>query len=390
MSVQDQGITAGGVTAQGAAKVYFADLRARNHHDSKMSKVARLFDAAGFGRLIRKNGLIAVKMHFGERGNDTFTSPVFARVVVDKIKEAGGCPFLTDTNTLYSGSRHNGVDHLLTAYEHGFSFATVNAPVIIADGLRSNAYEEVAIEGKHFKSVKIAQGIIEASGMIVLSHFKGHEMAGFGGAIKNLAMGCAPASGKKDQHAVRFMVDAQKCVCCGECQRVCPVGAAIVRKGEKAKINAERCIGCGECLTVCAPKAVDIDWSGGSGENVMHDFTERMVEYAHGAVVGKKNRVGYINFLMNITPDCDCVPWSDAPIVPDIGILASTDPVALDKACFDLVNQQTGFHSSHLSCNCEAGKDKFKGAWSHTTGEHQFTAAVELGMGTTSYELVNI
>lgn len=373
------------------AKVFFASLRARTHHDSKVSKVARLFDAAEFGPLISKNALTAIKIHFGERGNDTFISPVFARAAVEKVKEAGGIPFLTDTNTLYSGSRHNGVDHLITAYEHGFAYATVDAPVVIADGIRSTAYGEVEIKGRHFSRVKIADAILEAKSMLVLSHFKGHEMAGFGGALKNLAMGCAPASGKKEQHAVRFVVDTAKCVSCGACMRVCPVGAAVVRKGEKASINIGRCIGCGECMTVCPEKAISIDWGGDeSGDRTMEIFTERMVEYACGAIANKKGRVGFINFLINITPDCDCVPWSDAVLVPDIGILASHDPVALDKACFDLVRQAAGLDASMLGNQVAPGTDKFKSIWTYTRGEHQFTAAMELGMGTTEYELITI
>lgn len=368
--------------------VYFAGLRARKAKESKARKVAALFDAAGFGALADKGALTAVKLHFGERGNDGFISPVLVRPVVDKLKAAGALPFLTDTNTLYLGSRHNAASHLQTALEHGFSFATVNAPLIIADGLRGGSFSEVAIEGKHFRRVKVADAIVEAHSMIVMSHFKGHELAGFGGSIKNLAMGCAPYRGKRDQHASRLSVNGDLCIACGMCMANCPEKAVSWHEQEEKKhavIDKDICIGCGECLTVCEPKAVTIDWATEIGP-----FNERMAEYALGAVIGKPRRVGFFNFLLNITPDCDCVPWSDAPLVPDIGILACTDPVALDKASFDLVNGRPGFSHSHLERNHEPGQDKFTGTWPHTRGEVQLSHAESIGLGSTRYRLVEI
>ncbi len=371
-----------------SSPVYFASLRARSAGENTLAKIRKLFDAAGFAGFIEKNALTAVKIHFGERGNDTFISPVFVRCVVDRLKKAGAKPFITDTNTLYRGSRHNAVDHLQTALEHGFAYATVGAPLIIADGLRGESHTTVTIRKKHFARVKIADAVARAHSMIVLSHFKGHEMAGFGGAVKNLAMGCAPSQGKCAQHASRFSVQAEKCIACGLCMANCPEHAIAWRtEGENkhAVIDKEKCVGCGECLTVCAPKAVNIDWATEIGP-----FNERMAEYAYGAVKEKAGRVGYINFLMNITPDCDCVPWSDTPLVPDIGILASKDPVALDQACFDLVNKQAGFAHSHLKGNLEAGADKFKGVWAHTLGEVQLAHARHIGLGSTEYKLVSL
>jgi uncharacterized Fe-S center protein len=284
------------------------------------------------------------------------------------------------------------VEHLLTALEHGFSFATVNAPLIIADGLRGGSFSKVPIKQKHFKSVKIADAILEAHSMIVLSHFKGHELAGFGGAIKNLGMGCAPSQGKCEQHASRFSVKKKLCIACGLCMDSCPKkaiswqGKAKTQSEKKsAFIDKAKCVGCGECLTVCDPKAVTIDWA-----TEIIPFNERMAEYALGAVIGKPGRVGYFNFLMNITPDCDCVPWSDAPLVPDIGILASSDPVALDKASCDLVSAQSGFRHSHLKHNHEPGQDKFTGTWSDTRGETQLNYAESIGLGSTKYTLVEM
>ena len=376
------------MTTPSLSRVFFAGFRARSAKENKLSKIEKLFDAAGFGDLIDSGALTAIKVHFGEKGNDSFINPLFVRAVVDRLKKAGARPFVTDSNTLYNGSRHNAVDHLQTALEHGFGYATVNAPLIIADGLRGGAFRPVPIEGKHFSSVKIADAIAEAHSMIVMSHFKGHEMSGFGGAIKNLAMGCAPSQGKCDQHASRFSANAEKCIACGMCMAHCPQNAIHWETtGEKkhAAVDKELCIGCGECLTVCAPKAMEIDWRAELGP-----FCERMAEYALGAVAGKKNRVGYFNFLINITPDCDCVGWSDTPIVPDIGILASLDPVALDMASRDLVNSQHGFAHSQLSSNLEPGQDKFKGAWSYTSGEIQLVHAETIGLGSTHYELVEL
>jgi uncharacterized Fe-S center protein len=367
-----------------APKVYFADLRARTPNNNRTAKIQKLFEAAGFKDLVQKGDLTAVKVHFGERGCDTHISPTAVRAVVERIKACGGRPFVTDTNTLYSGSRHNAVDHLTTAVEHGFDYAVLGAPVVIADGLDSTNVLTVPIDGKHFTRVKIAGDIVRADSMLVLSHFKGHELAGFGGAVKNLAMGCAPRAGKQDQHCVRFVVDPKKCIGCTECVRVCPVGAATM-KGKKAVISKEACIGCGECLTVCPKKAMSIDW-----HTEIVPFMERMVEYALGAVAGKPGRVGYFNFLVNVTPDCDCVPWSDAPIVPDIGFLAATDPVALDRACLDLVNQQAACPACKLEHGTQAGQDKFTALWQGTRGDMTFAHGEAIGLGRSDYELVRI
>lgn len=371
-------------TFDAPAKVYFADIRSRSAGTNRAAKIERLFDAAGFGRCIAKGGLTAVKLHFGELGCDTHVSPTMARAVVDKIKARGGKPFLTDCNTLYSGSRHNAADHLVTAIRHGFDSAVTGAPLIIADGLDSTNETEVAIAGRRFKTVKIAADIVSARSMMVISHFKGHEMAGFGGAVKNLAMGCCGRSGKQDQHCVRFEVDREKCVGCQLCRKVCPRGAVSMVE-DKAVIDKSVCVGCGECLTVCKEKAVGLDFQTEIGP-----FMERMVEYALGAVTGKRGRVGFFNVVVNVTPDCDCVPWSDAPIVPDVGLLAGHDPVALDKASFDLVNERPGFFGCKLTKNHAPGADKFKGLWPGTRGELTWEYGREIGLGTPEYELIRI
>lgn len=362
--------------------VYLSRLKVGKARVNTITKIRKLFDRAGFGKLIGPGDLVPVKVHFGEQGNDTYVRPVYVRQVIDKILERGGKPFLTDTNTLYSGSRHNSVDHLITAIEHGFDYSVVRAPLVIADGLVSDNYREVPIDGKHFRKVKIASDILTPPGMIVISHVKGHGMAGFGGAIKNLAMGCAPAGGKMDQHrGLRPAVDTGTCAGCGRCAAVCPRGS-VRMEGDVAVADLESCIGCGECMTVCPVGSISFDW----GKDIV-PFMEMMTEYALGAVSGKQGRVGYLNFLIQITPECDCLPWSDAPIVPDIGILASTDPVAIDQASFDLVSRQIGLHSSRLKANFEPGQDKFTGTWPDTRGLVQIEYGEKIGLGTRQYTL---
>ncbi len=366
------------------SKVFFCNLRTRTEKENRINKVRNLFDHAGIGRLIKKMDLTAIKLHFGERGCDGFISPVLVRQVVDKVKAKGAKPFLTDTNTLYSGSRHNSVDHLITALEHGFDYAVTGAPLIISDGLRSDNMEEVQVRKKHFKSVKLAGDMVKADSMIVLTHFKAHEMTGFGGAIKNLAMGGATAMGKKEQHACRMAVNRDSCTGCGSCQEVCPEGAISLDDG-KAKVSPEDCTGCGECLTVCPVKAVDIDWA-----TDIPPMMERMTEYAYGMAKTHAHHIAYMNFLINISPDCDCCPWSDAPIVPDIGFLASTDPVAIDQASLDLVNQQRGLAESLLEKNLKLGADKFRGLRANTNPTVQLSYGEEIGLGSREYELITL
>lgn len=368
-----------------SSPVYFTSVRARGDDESKIMKVRRLFDTARFADCVAPHDLVAIKIHFGERGGDAYINPVFARQVVDRVHTLGGLPFLTDTGTLYRGSRSNAIDHMTVAYEHGFSFATVNAPIHIADGLAGRRGSNVAIDRKHFRAVNIAGGIVDADAMIVMSHFNGHDVAGFGGAIKNVAMGCASQAGKQQQHAVTTMVREENCEGCGRCVAVCPTGALSLREDGKARIDKEHCVGCFDCMNVCHSQGMDVDWEADVGP-----FLERMAEYALGATKGKEGKVGFMNFLLNITPDCDCVPWSDAPIVPDIGIVASKDPVAIDAASFDLVNRQVGLPNSMLGENLAPGEDKFKGMRCLTDGCRQLRYAEEIGLGTQRYDLIEI
>ena len=364
--------------------VYFANVRARSDKDSKICKVRRLFDAAGMANIAAKGDLVAIKVHFGERGSDAYINPIFVRQVVDKVHSLQAKPFVTDTNTLYGGDRSNSADHAITAIAHGFDYSVISAPIIMADGLKGQNFSRVEIGGKHFQSVKIAGDIALADSLIVLSHFKGHLLSGFGGAIKNLGMGCAPPIGKGEQHSARPIFNPDLCSGCGQCAKICPTKAIIVEM-KIASIDYNSCTGCGECLRVCPTHALDFDWMV-----QVPPFLERMVEYAMGAIKEKQGKLGFFNFLLNITPDCDCLPWSDASFVPDIGILASQDPVAIDHASYDLVNSQMGISNSFLSRHRLPGEDKFKGLWKNTDGLYQVKYGALLGLGNSDYELIEI
>lgn len=359
--------------------VYMAGMHSRSENDNKISKIERLCEALNLKKVVRRNDLCGIKLHFGEYGNDTHLNPTFVRCVVEKVLKAGAKPFLTDTSTLYSGMRNNAVDHINVAYMHGFAPSVVNAPIVIADGLYGENDTPVHIGQKHFKEVYIADAIRRAPALVVLSHFKGHEMAGFGGAIKNLAMGGASVRGKRDQHDTHVQVDKDKCVGCGRCVKACPQQALSLVEG-KSVVDTGKCIGCFECITVCPTKAISIDWA-----TQMEPFVERMTEYAYGVVAGRERHICYINFVLNVTPDCDCVGWSDMPLVADIGILASHDPVALDQACFDLVNKAPA-----LDPKLADAPDRFTARWPHTRGEVQLSYGEEIGLGSREYTVERI
>jgi len=374
-----------------ATPVYYLDARSRSARTSSLAKIRTLLAKLNETSpdAVRKGDLCAIKIHFGELGNDAYISPVFARAAADAARAQGAKPFFTDTNTLYTGSRSNSVDHLETAMAHGFVPEVCGAPVIIADGLQSNDWREVPLPAActRFKTAKIASGILDAGSMIVMTHVKGHEMAGFGGAIKNIAMGCAPFVGKREQHCVKFQVKQEKCIACGQCVAICPAAAAtlVKEKGAKASINQETCIGCGECMTVCAPKAIGMDWDVG-----LTEFTEKMTEYALGALHGKAGRTLYVNIVTKVVPDCDCSSWSDAPVVPDIGFLASTDPVAIDQASFDLVKAAPVWPGSLLDGKAGSGDDKFTAMHPDTRSELQLAHGEKIGLGSRKYELIRL
>jgi hypothetical protein len=348
-------------------------------------KISALLCKAGIASIIQRNELIAVKVHFGEKGNTAFIRPIFLRDIINSINGLGGIPFLTDTNTLYRGERSEAVSHVAIALIHGFNFTAMAAPVIIADGLRGTDETSISIQAKHFNEVLIGSAITNADALVCVSHFKGHELSGFGGALKNLGMGCASRAGKMKQHTdISPVIERKDCTGCGRCMEQCPVQAIDCVK-KKAAINAGICIGCAKCITVCPQGAVKISWDENN-----HLFQEKMVEYALGVVRNKKNKLLFINFLTDISPQCDCYGHADQSIVPDIGILASTDPVAIDQASADLVNRQQGSLNSALINNHEAHQDKFRGLYPSVDWEVQLDYAENLHIGTRRYKLIRV
>ncbi len=367
-----------------SSEVYFINFRA-SFKENLFKKLDKLLDAAKISGIVKKRNLVAVKLNFGETGNNAFVRPIYLREIVRKIKEVGGAPFLTDANTLYAGTRGDSVHHTITAIQNGFAYSVVNTPIIIADGLMGRSHTGVPIDQKHVKTAYIGSEIVNADALISVAHFKGHEFSGFGGSIKNMGMGCASRAGKLVQHSgLSPKVKPKKCIGCGDCIDHCSQ-AAIALADEKAVIDSEKCIGCGECILVCPQSAIQVQ----HGKS-LPDFMEKMVEYTLGALKNKQGKAFFINFINNVTPACDCWPASDAPIVRDIGILASTDPVAIDQASADLVNQEPALVESCLKTGFEAGDDKFKALYPKVDWELQLVYAEELGLGKRGYNLIQI
>lgn len=368
------------------SNVYFIDLRA-THTENLVTKLERLVNTAGLGETINKRDLVAVKLHFGELGNTAFIRPVFVRRIVDAIKKIGGVPFLTDANTLYAGTRSDSPHHLATAIQNGFAYSVVGAPLIIADGLRGKSETAVTINQKRYKKVYIGTDILEADALISVAHFKGHELSGFGGTIKNVGMGCASRRGKLAQHStVAPKIIKKKCVGCGECIGHCSQHAlSLNEKEEKAVLNPKKCIGCGECILICPESAIEIEWN-----QAIPVFLENMVEYTMGVLKGKKGKILFVNFITDVSPACDCYPMNDAPIVRDIGIVASKDPIAIDQASVDLVNQEQALPESCLTTNTAKGEDKFRGVYPKVDWAIQLDYAESLGLGRREYSLTKI
>ncbi len=366
------------------SNVYFIDLRA-TAKENLVAKLARLLDTAGLSQTIKQRDLVAVKLHFGEQGNTAFIRPVFIRKIVESIKNIGAVPFLTDANTLYAGTRSDSVHHLSTAIQNGFAYAVVDAPIVIADGLRGKSETAVTVNQKNFKKVYIGSDIMEADALISVAHFKGHELSGFGGTIKNVGMGCASRRGKLAQHSsVAPEVIEEKCVGCGDCMEHCSQHALSLEK-EKAVLDAKKCIGCGECIIICPNDAIQIQWN-----QDIPVFLENMVEYTMGVLKNKAGKTLFVNFITDISPACDCCGHNDAPIVRNIGIVASTDPVAIDQASVDLVNREQGLPESCLTTAMEKGEDKFRDIYPNVDWTIQLDYAQSLGLGSRSYELKKI
>ncbi|MEW6375235.1 MAG: DUF362 domain-containing protein [Thermodesulfobacteriota bacterium] len=374
------------------SNVYFSDLKVGGK--TLLDKLDTLLDRTDLKGKIRERDLVAIKLHFGERGNTAFVRPIFLRRVVDQVKRYKGKPFLTDTNTLYLGTRTEAVSHLTNAHQNGFVYSVVNAPLIIADGLRGNSGIRVRIDRPIFKTASIAHTIYMADTLICVTHFKGHELSGFGGTLKNLGMGCASREGKLSQHSnISPQVKKKVCKGCELCLTWCPSEAISMSPPESegknkhplAFIDSKKCIGCGECILTCPTGAIQIQWN-----ESIPIFQKKMVEYAYGAVQKKKGKALYLNFLTQISPACDCYEYSDTPIVQDIGILSSEDPVAIDQASVDLVNNEEGNRASKLIKNWTSGEDKFRALYPEVDWRIQLAYGEEIGLGTRNYELVKI
>lgn len=354
--------------------VYHAGTEDGEPAGSVTEKLRSLITKSAIFKGIGKDDYTGVKLHFGEEGNTGHIRPEYVREVVRILRETTTPHvFLTDTNVLYKGSkRTNAIDHLSLAREHGFDIQAMGAPVIIADGLHGTSYIEISIGKDHFKKVKIAPEIAAADTLVVLTHLTGHIQTGFAGALKNLGMGCASRMGKFEQHSGTVpTMHPEHCIGCGVCVAHCPA-SCIKLVSKKAQIQKAECIGCGECIVVCRTMALDITWS-----ETVENLQKKMVEYAYGAVKALKKKPCYISFLMKVTKDCDCLAKDDPAIAPNIGILASSDPVAIDKAAADLLNER-------------GGQDIFRKAFPEIDWTVQMRHAERIGMGNMDYEIVAV
>ena len=367
-----------------ASKVYYANFRA-TYRENLPKKLARLVKTAGMLENIDFDGkFTAIKIHFGEPGNLSYLRPNYSKVIIDLIKEAGGRPFLTDCNTLYVGRRKNALDHMDAAYENGYNPFATGCHVIIADGLKGTDETLVPIEGQYVKEAKIGAAIMDADIVISMTHFKGHESTGFGGALKNLGMGCGSRAGKMEMHSAgKPRVSERKCIGCGACTRICAHSAITVGENKKAGIDHDKCVGCGRCIGICPKDAVR------PANDESNDILNcKIAEYAHAVVKDRPNF--HISLVMDVSPNCDCHSENDMPIVPDVGMFCSFDPVALDVACADAVNRQPVIAGSMLSELPHEHDDHFHNAHPETNWLSCIEHAVKLGMGEKEYELIEI
>ncbi len=369
------------------SKVYFYALNQGHTRDDVLSGIEKLFREANFSSVLKKNDFTAVKVHFGERENKNYVQPEFVSRIAELASDKNVKCFITDANTIYRGGRSNAVDHLLTAYDHGFIYSGTGFPVLISDGLSGKDYREISINGQHFNKIKVSSAAVDSDSMIVVTHFKGHMLAGFGGALKNVGMGLASRSGKQEQHSdVKPTISEKMCIRCFQCISACPVDA-IVDNGDSARVRHDICIGCGECTVACRIGAIEVRWRT---DNLT--FQEKMIEYTYGILSHFRGKAAYMNFLTDISPHCDCMESDDPPVVGDIGLLASLDPVALDRASIDMVNASEGRTSSNFGEKINAmekGDDKFRKIHG-VNWDHQLKYAERLGVGSNEYELIEI
>jgi len=371
------------------SKVYFTNLRT-SPGNNQIHKLERLVTEAGIKTIDFSGKFTAIKIHFGEPGNMAYLRPNYAATIVNIVKSLGGKPFLTDCNTLYTGGRSNAVDHLTSAMRNGYSPLTTDAQIIIADGLKGLDYKEIPIDGEYCKAPKIGNAIAEADIILSISHVKGHEMAGFGGALKNLGMGSGSVAGKKEMHsASQPKVNQDNCIGCGLCELNCAHGAITLQPNGKAFIDKQKCMGCGQCIATC-------QYNGAVSDNdeQLDILNYKIAEYAKAVVSGKPNF--HIALILDVSPECDCWGYNDTPIVPNIGMAASFDPVALDCACADLVNKTPIARSANTITDrysdekCEHDHDHWHLVHPDTNWRSGVEHAEKIGLGSREYELVEI
>ena len=370
------------------AKVYFTDFRAKLG-EGLPTKLKRLIKTAGIADLDLDGKFVAIKLHFGELGNISYLRPNYARAVVDVVKALGGKPFLTDCNTMYPGSRKNALEHLECAWENGFTPLTVGCPIIIGDGLKGTDDIEVpVVGGEYVKNAKIGRAVMDADVFISLTHFKGHEMTGFGGAIKNIGMGCGSRAGKTEQHiSGQPVIDAEQCRGCMKCLAQCANNGLIFdEQTRKMSVDKANCVGCGRCLGACNFDAINFE-----------DFHApkllncKMAEYAKAVVAGRPHF--HISLVVDVSPNCDCHAENDAPILPNIGMFASADPLALDQACVDACLAATPMPGSHLYDRMHSHgfcdhHDHFKNSTPESEWQSCLEHAEKIGLGSREYELI--
>ena len=366
-----------------ASKVYFTDF-CTGTSETLPQKLARLCLSAGMDKIDFKDKFVAIKIHFGELGNMAHLRAGYARVIVDLVKDLGGKPFLTDANTMYVGSRKNALDHLETAYLNGFTPYSTGCHILIADGLKGTDDVDVpVVGGEYVKTAKIGRAIMDADIVISLTHFKGHEEAGFGGAMKNLGMGSGSNAGKREMHSEgRPEVDQDKCVGCGTCAKYCAHDGPQMENG-KMHIDWTKCMGCGRCIDVCPVKAIHSAYA--QPTSILNC---KIAEYTKAVLDGRPNF--HISLVRDVSPYCDCHPENDVPIVPDVGMFASFDPVALDLACAEAVNAQTVMPNSKLAKANRPDLDNLTGSFPETNWRSQITHAKKIGLGEDTYELIRI
>lgn len=365
------------------AQVYFTDFRCRPGKNN-LQKLQKLCKKAGIEQINFEGKFVAIKMHFGELGCLASLRPQYVKAVADLVKELGGRPFLTDCNTLYPGSRKHALEHLDCANLNGYNTVTTGCQIIIGDGLRGTDEVEVPVKnGEYVEKAKIGRAIMDADVFISLAHFKGHEMTGFGGAIKNIGMGCGSRAGKMAMHCNgKPSVDAEKCRGCRTCTRYCAQEAISITE-HKAHIDHEKCVGCGRCIGVCNFSAIASDIDANSA-----DVNSRMAEYAKAVVDGRPHF--HVSIVNQVSPCCDCHGENDAAVVPDIGMFAGFDPVALDHACIDAVNAAPVIASSVLGQCDHAGHDHFTSIHPVTDWRSQIAHAEAIGLGNGEYELIRL